>query len=114
MTGQGRLIINTRGETAKVINDNPARLQIAARLNNVYPFALQHFVTAELELNPREMIALAAQLADVAGYAAEFTKVSPRVTAHYSTVPAYPGQQHDGKGLFTISKTVPAKPGEGR
>lgn len=73
-----RLIINARGETAKVIEPSgalAARLQISALQDRTYPFLRQPFMMSELELAPLEMIALAAQLADRAGYAAEFRKV---------------------------------------
>lgn len=76
MSDNGRLIINSRGETVQVlaIGGSQSRaflLQTMVRTDRAT--VLDHGITSELEMTPREMIALAAKLADQAGYAAEFT-----------------------------------------
>lgn len=68
-----RLIFNARGETARVIE--PLTLQISVDATATTNLRGAAMVCSELVLAPREAIALAAQLADAAGYAAEFTKV---------------------------------------
>ena len=88
MTDNGRLIINSRGETVQVIQSNDLRLQVITRDDAMY--SVGSMWCSQLTLNPREAIALAAKLADAAGFAAEFVPV-----------------RH-------IKKYVPAKPGEGR
>lgn len=89
-----RLIITTHGETAKVIE--PLTLQISVHISQIASLRNATMVCSELILKPREAIAVAAQLADAAGYAAEFTKVrrSPTRSSNH----AYPVDTQETQG----------------
>lgn len=69
---QGRLIINRTGESAKaiqVLRGTGIRLQCNALLYFIN--TQKGMITAEVEFAPREAVALALQILDAAGYAAE-------------------------------------------
>lgn len=111
-----RLIINARGETAKVIAsvNGTSMLQVSVRYDRIVHLLRGTHETCEFELNPREALALAAQLADAAGYAAEFTKVRRSPTRSSNMPSNYTDADFPIGDSSYARKIVPGKPGEGR
>lgn len=66
----GRLIINARGESAKAIaTDGGVRVQMTGLNDSMSTFG-DLVNTMELRFSKREVVALALQILDAAGYAA--------------------------------------------